>query len=119
MPRTRKESSIWQQCGEGHNHKSGNEADHKWGNEKMEITLDKIRRLLHASLGPQGKGFCATPRSTAPRFKVNFERCRSVVGSLPELFEMGMPKDFKEGGLVIGYPLHRRETPSGGIGALR
>jgi len=107
MPRTRKESSIWQQqCGEGHKHKSGNEADQKWGNEKMEIALERIRRLLHASLGPQGKGFCATPRSTSPRFKVNFEGRRSVIGSLPELLEMGMPKDFKEGGLVIGYPLH-------------
>lgn len=107
MPGTRKEISISQQCGEGHKHKLGSEADHKWGNGRMKMALGRIQRALAAREPcPQGKGFCATPRSTAPRFKVNFERRRSIISGLPELFEMGMPKDFKEGGLVIGYPLH-------------
>jgi hypothetical protein len=52
---------------------------------------------------PSGQGFWCYP---TPGFKIDFEGRRSVIGGLPELLEMGTPKDFKQGGLVGVNPLH-------------
>jgi len=105
MRNARKESSISQQCAQEASEKLGSEAVYGWGNERMSWRSGENTRKPQASRQPwpSGQGFWCNP---TPGLEINFEGRCLVIGSFPELLEMGTPEDFKQSGLVCVYPLH-------------